>query len=108
MANRQSVISCRTFLVDCASSGTTVVITTHFMEEADKADRIGFMRGGRVLVEGAPAKIKSRFGRPSLDDVFLALCLGPNSIEKVWLDFWLEKPLEFWLEIPYNVLKWAV
>ena len=44
------------FLVDCAAGGTTVVITTHFMEEADKADRIGFMRGGRILVEGAPAK----------------------------------------------------
>ena len=28
--------------------------------------------------------------------------LEPNSIEKVWLEFWLEKPLEFWLEIPYT------
>ena len=28
--------------------------------------------------------------------------LGPNSIEKIWLEFWLEKPLEFWLEIPYT------
>ena len=25
---------------------------------------------------------------------------GPNSMEKLWLEFWLEKPLEFWLEIP--------
>ena len=47
----------RSFLADCAAGGTTVVMTTHFMEEADKADRIGFMRGGRVLVEGAPAKV---------------------------------------------------
>ena len=37
--------------------------------------KIGFMRSGRILVEGSPSKIKSRFGRPSLDDVFLALCL---------------------------------
>ena len=28
--------------------------------------------------------------------------LGPNSIEKFWLEFWLEKPLEFWLDIPYT------
>ena len=27
---------------------------------------------------------------------------GPNSIEKVWLEFWLEKSLEFWLEVPHN------
>ena len=27
---------------------------------------------------------------------------GPNSIEKIWLEFWLEKPLEFWLEISYT------
>ena len=44
------------------------------MEEADKADQIGFMRSGRILVEGSPAKIKSRFGRPSLDDVFFTIC----------------------------------
>ena len=25
--------------------------------------------------------------------------LGPNSIQNFWLEFWLEKPLEFWLEI---------
>ena len=48
----------RSFLADCAAGGTTVVMTTHFMEEADKADRIGFMRGGRILVEGAPAKVR--------------------------------------------------
>ena len=53
-------MECRTFLVDCAASGTTIVITTHFMEEADKADKIGFMRAGRILVEGSPAKIKAR------------------------------------------------
>ena len=28
--------------------------------------------------------------------------LGPNSIGKFWFEFWLEKPLEFWLEIPYS------
>ena len=28
--------------------------------------------------------------------------LGPNSTEKVWLEFWLEKPLEFSPEIPYT------
>ena len=31
--------------------------------------------------------------------------LGDNSIEKKWLEFWLEKPLEFWPEIPYTNKK---
>ena len=30
---------------------------------------------------------------------------GPNSIEKLYLEFRLEKPLEFWLEIPYTKKK---
>ena len=30
------------------------------------------------------------------------VALGPNSIEKIWLEFWLEKPLEVWLEMSYT------
>ena len=30
------------------------------------------------------------------------LALGPNSIEKIWLEFWLEKSLHFWLQISHN------
>ena len=29
--------------------------------------------------------------------------VGPNSIETFWLELWLAKPLEFWLEIPYTL-----
>ena len=32
----------------------------------------------------------------------MTVTLGPNSIEKIWFEFRLEKPLEFWLEIPYT------
>ena len=34
--------------------------------------------------------------------VHVADVLGPNSIEKCWLEFWLEKSLEFLLDIPYT------
>ena len=30
------------------------------------------------------------------------VALGPNSIEKFWLEHWLEKSVEFWLEIPHS------
>jgi hypothetical protein len=60
--------------VECAAGGTTVIITTHFMEEADKANKIGFMRGGTILVEGSPTQLKEKFAQPTLDAVFLQLC----------------------------------
>ena len=36
------------------------------------------------------------------EQLLASLPLGPNSIETFWLEFWLEKSLEFWLEIPYT------
>ncbi len=44
------------------------------MEEAEKADKIGFMRNGRILVEGAPDHLKAKFEQSTLDSVFLYLC----------------------------------
>ena len=40
---------------------------------------------------------------PRPDEEVQLVWLGPNSIEKIWLEFRLEKPLEFWLEIPYSM-----
>ena len=37
------------------------------------------------------------------DEGLVHVDLGPNSIEKFRLEFWLEKSLEFWLEIPYTM-----
>jgi ABC-2 type transport system ATP-binding protein len=47
--------------------GMTIVLTTHYMEEADRlSDRIGIIDQGRIVVEGAPAELKSSIGRQSL------------------------------------------
>ena len=53
---------------------TTVLITTHFIEEARQADAIGFMRSGRLLAEGKPVELMQIHGTISLEDVFLNLC----------------------------------
>ena len=53
---------------------TTVLITTHFIEEARQADTIGFMRRGRLLTEGKPVELMQIHGTMMLEDVFINLC----------------------------------
>ena len=42
--------------------GITVLVTTHILDEADRADRILLLHQGKVVAEGAPAELKSRIG----------------------------------------------
>ncbi|XP_074595382.1 ABC transporter G family member 20-like [Brevipalpus obovatus] len=53
---------------------TTVLITTHYIEEARRAGKIGFMRKGRLMVEGDPYRLMKNYKKKSLEDVFLQLC----------------------------------
>ncbi|GAA1581483.1 ATP-binding cassette domain-containing protein [Actinomadura kijaniata] len=54
--------------------GTTVVLTTHYLDEADAlADRIVVVDAGAVVEEGTPADLKARHGGGSLQDAFLAI-----------------------------------
>ena len=43
-----------------ADEGTTVMVTTHYMDEAEHCDRLAFIYGGRIVAEGVPAEIKRR------------------------------------------------
>lgn len=54
--------------------GKTVIITTHYIEEARQADAIGLMRSGRLLAEESPDALLLRHNMTSLEDVFLTLC----------------------------------
>jgi ABC-2 type transport system ATP-binding protein len=61
-----------------AEGGVTVIVTTHFMEEAEYCDRVAILDAGRILAQGAPAEIRDR-GRndrqpePSMEDAFIAI-----------------------------------
>jgi ABC-type multidrug transport system ATPase subunit len=58
----------------CARHECTVLITTHYIEEARRADRVGFMRKGRVLCEGSPTELLESHRATTLEQVFLKLC----------------------------------
>lgn len=57
-----------------ADYGTTIFLTTHFMEEADiLCNRVAIMHQGRVITSGTPADLKASLGKSgaTLDDVFI-------------------------------------
>ena len=59
-----------------AEGGLTLVVTSHVMDEAERADRIGLMREGRLIEEGSPAEVKLRHSAASVEEVFIKLSKG--------------------------------
>ncbi|MBX7120396.1 MAG: ABC transporter ATP-binding protein [Gemmatimonadaceae bacterium] len=56
-----------------AARGTTVFVTTHYMDEAEYCDRLSIMVDGRIAAMGSPAALKREFGAPSIDEIFVRL-----------------------------------
>jgi len=61
-----------------AHQGVTVIVTTHFMVEAEYCDRIAILDSGRILAQGAPAEIRARGVSaanpiPTMEDAFIAV-----------------------------------
>ena len=52
--------------------GVTIFISTHFMNEAERCDRVSLMHAGRVLAVGAPRELQATRGAASLEDAFVA------------------------------------
>src|SRR5262249_55190189 len=57
-----------------ATTGMTVLVTTHYMDEADQyCDRVALMHRGRIRALGTPGELKASIGSsPTLDEVFRA------------------------------------
>jgi ABC-2 type transport system ATP-binding protein len=53
--------------------GTTIILTTHVMDEADKCDRIALIREGRLTAVDSPEALKEKSGTTNIEDAFIAL-----------------------------------
>lgn len=51
--------------------GITILITTHYMDEARRCDRVGFMNKGKLIAENSPEELLIQAGVDSLEDAFL-------------------------------------
>jgi ABC-2 type transport system ATP-binding protein len=66
----------RTFwqlIYQLARRGTTILVTTHYMDEAERCQRIAFLSRGRLIALGTADEITAHFGQPSIEDVFIEL-----------------------------------
>ncbi|XP_014252734.1 ABC transporter G family member 20-like [Cimex lectularius] len=57
---------------------TTIIITTHYIDETKQANKIGMMRKGKLLIEESPLGLLQNFGLNSLEEVFLKLSYDQN------------------------------
>ncbi len=58
---------------ELADAGTTLLVSSHVMDEADRCDRLLLMRDGSILAVGTPAELRADTGADDLDGAFLAL-----------------------------------
>ncbi|XP_067949251.1 ABC transporter G family member 20-like [Watersipora subatra] len=63
-----------------STGGISIIITTHYIEEARAANSVGLMRNGRIMAEGSPDRLLQKYNQSSLEDVFLHLCLRDDNI----------------------------
>lgn len=63
-------------IYEAASGGTAVLVTTHYLDEAEYCDRLSIMVDGAIAALGTPREVKATFGAASLDEVFLHLTRG--------------------------------
>ncbi|MCM3651459.1 ABC transporter ATP-binding protein [Metabacillus litoralis] len=52
-------------------NGTTIIVTTHVMDEAEKCDRLGLMRDGSLIAVGTPKELKEQTNSESIEEAFL-------------------------------------
>jgi len=62
--------------------GVTIFISTHFMNEAERCDRISLMHAGKVLAMGAPAELVAQRGKADLEETFISYLEAASKFEE--------------------------
>ena len=60
-------------IYELSSNGTTILVTTHYMDEAERCQRLAFLSRGHLIALGTPAEITNRFAAKSIEEVFINL-----------------------------------
>lgn len=60
-------------IYNAAANGTTVFVTTHYMDEAEYCDRISIMVDGRIVTLGSPRELKAQWKVDTIDELFVRL-----------------------------------
>ena len=66
---------------ELADAGTTIVVSSHVMDEADRCDELLFMRSGRIIARGTGREIRARAGTDDLEQAFLRFA-DENGVER--------------------------
>jgi ABC-2 type transport system ATP-binding protein len=63
-----------TIIRERAAEGVTMIVTTHYMDEAERFDRLAFLSRGHLVALGSPSEVKKQFGEAhTLEDIFVDL-----------------------------------
>ena len=68
-------------IYEAAAGGTTLFVTTHYMDEAEYCSRVSIMVDGRIRALDTPARLKQQFAAHSMDEVFRLLARGAQRSE---------------------------
>ncbi len=60
-------------IYESAEAGTTVFVTTHYMDEAEYCERVCIMAEGRIEAIGSPEELKKQYGVPTMNEVFIKI-----------------------------------
>jgi len=60
------------YFSDLKAAGKTIILTTHYMDEAVRCDTVGMMRSGELIGEGSPKYLMNAVSAPDLESAFLA------------------------------------
>lgn len=58
-------------LYKLSEAGTTILVTTHVMDEAEKCGKLGMLRDGRLIASGSPTELKESTSSATIEDAFL-------------------------------------